>query len=225
MADFTTFISVGNSLTAGYSNGGLYEEVQKTAFPALVHEQISKVVATGSFSTPLIEGGYSTPGTTELGFGADCTSTVGLGPKPRSDNSLAAYGPSSATTINNFGIPGIRLDQINLIGLGTSAGNPFFARIASNPLATYIDDVASAEPTFFTFWLGNNDVLGYAANGGEQGSDPITSNTTFDGNLTIALDSLTKNGAKGVVANLPSITAAPYFTTVPAKGLPLTSPT
>lgn len=224
-ADFTTFISVGNSLTAGYSNGGLYEEVQKTAFPALIHSQISKVTTTGSFTTPLIEGGYSTPGTTELGFGPDCTNTVGLGPKARADNSLTAYGPSSASSINNYGVPGIRLDQINLVGLGTAAGNPFFARITSNSFATYIDEVSNADPTFFTFWLGNNDVLGYAANGGEQGSDLITTSTVFNDNLTISLDSLTKDGAKGVIANLPSITAAPYFSTVPAKGLPLTSPT
>jgi hypothetical protein len=31
----------------------------------------------------------------------------------------------------------------------------------------------SQKPTFFSLWIGNNDVLGYATTGGD-GTDPIT---------------------------------------------------
>jgi hypothetical protein len=37
------------------------------------------------------------------------------------------------------------------------------------------------------------------------------------------VDKLTENGAKGVVANFPYITALPYFTTVPHNPVPLTA--
>ena len=32
-ADFSSFVTIGNSLTAGVSDGALYEEAQKNSFP------------------------------------------------------------------------------------------------------------------------------------------------------------------------------------------------
>src|SRR5690606_35878191 len=51
-ADFSKFIAVGNSLTSGYADGGLYLAGQKVAFPNLMAEQF-KAVGGGTFNSPL----------------------------------------------------------------------------------------------------------------------------------------------------------------------------
>jgi len=74
--------------------------------------------------------------------------------------------------------------------------------------------------TFFSLWIGNNDVLGYATSGGD-GSNPITSEAMFTQAYNGLVATLTSNGAKGVVANIPNVTAIPFFTTVPYNPVPL----
>ena len=75
-------------------------------------------------------------------------------------------------------------------------------------------------PTFFSLWIGNNDVLGYALSGGD-GSDPITDQTTFDFAYSTLISTLTSGTSQGVVANIPDVTSIPHFTTVPYNPVPL----
>ena len=45
--------------------------------------------------------------------------------------------------------------------------NPYYGRFATNPQTDkIIDEPAKVNPTFFQFWLGGNDILGYATSGG-----------------------------------------------------------
>jgi lysophospholipase L1-like esterase len=43
----------------------------------------------------------------------------------------------------------------------------------------------------------------------------------FDGSIDVIVNTLTANGAKGVVANIPHLSLLPYFTTIPYNGLAL----
>ena len=120
--------------------------------------------------------------------------------------------------MNNIGVPGIRMSDINTPGYGSVQGNPYFERITpdATPLQTYLQrvqaTVASIKPTFFTEWLGNNDVLGFATAGGAASS--LTPTATFAANTALVLDALTVDGAKGLVATIPDVTGIPFFTTV-----------
>jgi hypothetical protein len=97
---------------------------------------------------------------------------------------------------------------------GYGALNPYFNRFASDPATTtVISDAMQVQPTFFTLWTGNNDVLTYAMAGAE--SDSITTQQMFSQSVGGILQTLTSNGAKGAIANVPDITSAPYFTTIP----------
>ena len=49
--DFSKYIAVGNSLTAGFADGGLYLEGQQVAFPNLLAEKM-KTHGGGEFVTP-----------------------------------------------------------------------------------------------------------------------------------------------------------------------------
>ncbi|NJL27393.1 MAG: hypothetical protein HC897_05610 [Thermoanaerobaculia bacterium] len=83
-ADFTRYIALGDSLTAGFISGGLVDEVQRVSYPALIHRQVAGTDA--GFDLPLV----SKPGipplldlrslsplviTANAGFGARPTST------------------------------------------------------------------------------------------------------------------------------------------------------
>jgi hypothetical protein len=51
-ADFTRYIAVGNSLTAGYADGGLYLEGQQNSYPSIIAKQMA-LVGGGKFTQPL----------------------------------------------------------------------------------------------------------------------------------------------------------------------------
>jgi lysophospholipase L1-like esterase len=226
-ADFSRTVSVGNSLTAGYQSSALRRNKQVNSFPAILGQQFQRVGG-GEFTQPLLaEGvGTSVTGVAELGLaiGIDCQGTPGPAPKPIAENGQASELTNSvgaAGPYNNVGVPGAKSFHLTLAGYG--ALNPYFGRFAdpSNPNETMIEHAMRSNPTFFTLFIGNNDVLGYATSGGSgnpnggTGSNDITDQGTFTAVYTGMVSALTAGGAKGAVANIPNITSIPFFTTVP----------
>ncbi|PJJ53177.1 SGNH/GDSL hydrolase family protein [Hymenobacter chitinivorans] len=220
-ADFTRYISVGNSLTAGYSDGGLYLEGQLSSYPNLLAGQF-KQAGGGDFNQPLFTEAQSN-GSGYLRLvgivnGSPVTASVTSNLAVRSASPLlyTRYdGP-----VNNLGVPGIRLADIQTPGYGSTQGNPYFERITPTASATqtYFQRVKAeaATATFFTNWLGNNDVLGYATTGGAStaAASTITNTDTFRLKYNRIVNVLTANGAKGVLATIPDVTTIPFFTTV-----------
>ncbi|MGZ5247938.1 MAG: SGNH/GDSL hydrolase family protein, partial [Flavitalea sp.] len=96
-------------------------------------------------------------------------------------------------------------------------------RMTADPASNSIlSDAAAQAPTFFSMYLGHDDVMNYAMSGGL--GDVITPSagapgSGFDGSVDAILATITANGSKGVVANLPHLNTIPYFTTVPFNGL------
>ncbi|MFC6222124.1 SGNH/GDSL hydrolase family protein [Hymenobacter artigasi] len=221
-ANFSSYIAVGNSLTAGYSDGGLYREGQLSSYPSILASQFAQVGG-GSFVQPLFTEAQSNgSGYLRLtGFtaaGSPITAPVTTSLAVRGGTAAAPLYTQFLDPVNNLGVPGIRMSDINTAGYGSTQGNPYFERItpAASAGQTYLQrvqaTVASLKPTFFTEWLGNNDVLGYATAGGAASS--ITPATTFTANTKLVLDALIAGGAKGVVATIPDVTGIPFFTTV-----------
>jgi hypothetical protein len=128
--------------------------------------------------------------------------------------------------IYNLGVPGAKSYHLVAPGYGSAAGlangtaNPYFVRFASSSTTTVLADAMKINPTFFSLWIGNNDVLGYATSGGD-GTNPITTEALFTQAYTALVTTLTSAGAKGVVANIPDVTGIPFFTTVPYNPVPL----
>ncbi len=219
-ADFSTYISIGNSLTAGYSDGTLYKSGQEYSFPSILAAQFASVGG-GAFKQPLMVDDFGFGGRRILGYSTDCLGVTSLGPvlmpgspNPANFTNIYAQGP-----FNNMGVPGIK--SIHLAFPGYGIANPYFGRFASAANTSVLADAMKLHHTFFSFFIGANDVLAYALSGGEEGPDSITPIPYFNGSVMTAIDSLTKYGAKGVVATIPDIVNIPYFTTVPAMGLNL----
>ena len=221
-ADFTRYIAVGNSLTAGFGDNGLYREGQLNSYPNFLATQF-RTVGGGDFVQPLFteaqsngSGYLSLTGFTATG--TPITSLVTTNRALRGGTAAAPLFTKFTDPVNNLGVPGIRMSDINTPGYGSVQGNPYFERITpdATPLQTYLQrvqaTVASIKPTFFTEWLGNNDVLGFATAGGAASS--LTPTATFAANTALVLDALTVDGAKGLVATIPDVTGIPFFTTV-----------
>ncbi|MFW5975018.1 MAG: SGNH/GDSL hydrolase family protein, partial [Bacteroidota bacterium] len=161
----------------------------------------------------------------EAGFGnrlaldmtEDCLGETSLGPGPFPESpspqnflSIADQGP-----FHNMGVPGAK--SFHLLAEGYGQLNPYFGRFASGDQTNVMTDAMQAQPTFFTAWIGNNDVLGYAMAGGE--TDSITSEAMFTQALGGILQTLTSGGAKGAIANIPSISDIAFFNTIPYNAI------
>jgi hypothetical protein len=98
--------------------------------------------------------------------------------------------------------------------------------MTSDPVTDKVlTEVLAMNPTFFSFFVGMDEVVTYARKGGSVGTmTPVNGaeGVGFDGSIEQALNDLTANGAKGIVSNIPDVTDLPYFTTIPYNGLNLT---
>ncbi len=227
-ADFSVYVAVGNSLTAGYTDGSLYRSSQLNSFPSILAEQFKKAGG-GNFVQPLLDGEYGIlPGKLKLDYKTDCAGTTSVSPVS-DQGTLDAIAPVGYT-VNNLGVPGAKSFHLLAQGYGDFAGiqlgtaNPYYARFASSSISTVVGDAIAQQPTFYTLWIGNNDVLGYAAGGGT--GDTITGQATFTFMMNTIVQSLNATGAKGAIAGLPDMLKSPYFafmsTQVPFNGLVLT---
>lgn len=210
-ADFTTYVALGNSLTAGFADGALYRSAQMNSYPEILSQQFKKAGG-GNFVQPLMEGEYGIRGTKlKLGASTDCKGVTSVGPVP-DQGELDVVAPLGYV-VNNMGVPGAKV--LHLVYPGMAALNPYFTRFATSSSASVLTDALAMEPTFFSLWIGNNDILGYAMDGGD--GDWITDTDTIAGTIDYMLQALTANGAKGVIANVPDIMGSPYFTVMPGK--------
>ncbi len=250
-ADFTTYVAIGNSLTAGYANSALYKSGQENSYPNILAQQLV-LVGGGEFKQPLIateegvgitikEGMPFYPTKLKLGLveNTDCqgqgTGQYSLkpvyeNPNPNQAEQLAylfgnelVQGP-----YNNVGVPGAQIQHLLFDKYGDPTAfdpntgaplfNPYFVRFASSTSTTVIADAIAKNPTFFTLWIGSNDILGSALSGTDAA---ITPPEVFAGAYDIILQSMfgANENLEGVLINIPEIHSIPFFTTI-SKALP-----
>ena len=231
--DFSNYVAIGASFTAGFTDGGLFIASQENSFPNILSKEFTKVGG-DNFVQPLMSdntGGILVGGNIARSYRLTFNSETAT-PQPLNAFLTGLGAPVPAITteaginigsdFNNFGIPGAK--SFHLIAPGYAGFNPYYARIASAPAATVLGDAMAKNPTFFTLSeVGGNDVLGYALSGGD-GTDLITplagpAGVGFDETFKTLVATLTSNGAKGVVTNVPYVNDLPHFTTVPFKPL------
>ncbi|AWM15311.1 G-D-S-L family lipolytic protein [Flavobacterium sediminis] len=245
-ADFTSYVAVGNSLTAGYMDGTVYKTGQMNSYPNMLAQQFA-LVGGGSFTQPYYGDDANNLGGLTLG-GVQIASTrlVIDASEGRPENITGTptieVSDIHAGPYNNMGVPGAKSFHLvangygNVAGVAIGAANPYFVRMASSSSTSVLADAMAMDPTFFTNWIGSNDVLAYATNGGAQddgmtpaedhnetgnmdpstyGGNDITNAMVFGNVYSTIVNTLTSGGAKGVVATIPSVTSIPYFTTVP----------
>ncbi len=246
-ADFTTFVTLGNSLTAGFSDNALFIAGQETSYPNTLAGQM-QLAGGGAFSQPLMAdnlGGTTLFGEPLTGNRLYLADPFGNpAPTPVPGQGTTEISDVLAGPFNNMGVPGAKSYHLaapgygSLANLAVGAANPYYVRMATSPDATVIGDALQMNPTFFSLWIGNNDILGFATSGGvgvdrtgtgtpisEYGGADITDPAAFAAVYSQLVDALTANGAKGILCNIPDVTTIPYFTTVPYNAIPLDAAT
>lgn len=234
-ANFTKFVSIGNSLTSGFRDGTLYSDGQLQSYPSMMAQQM-KLAGGGAFVQPMMPnnvGGFTSlfaaSGGTEF-YGKLTLKVINgaLTPTPSAPAADIDIIGGAGKMFNNMGVPGAKSFHLGINGYGSL--NPYFKRFATSPTASMIGDAVAQAPTFFSLWIGNNDVLSYATSGGAgvdqtgtgnnpatYGSNDITDPAVVGSVINGYVTALTAGGAKGIIANIPNVTSIPYFTRVPAK--------
>lgn len=240
--DFTKFVVVGNSLTAGFQSGGLSARFQANSFGAQIADQIG----VSAFEQPLVADRGTSGILTLTGFDATGNPIIAADTGATDNFTNIAL----ARPYDNMGIPGAFLydftgatssaDSWQSLISGGASTNALFDAILRG-LGSQFAQVRALNPTLMLFWFGNNDILGYATEGAGlngsfaaiPGTSPYTPQSqaeatafgfpagwNFPDMYAAAMDSLATLGADVVVANIPYVTSIPYFTTVTAADLP-----
>ncbi len=242
-ASFAKYVALGDSFAAGYSDGALFKKGQEGSYVNVLAGQFAAAGGT-AITTPFMADNIG--GLLFLGNVIADTRKAIVGFSPLDGSPVIASIPGPPTTevtthltgpFNNLGVPGAKSYHLLAAGYGNPAGvpvgkaNPYYARFATSGTTTVLADALMQSPTFFSLFIGGNDVLGYATSGGigvnqtgnpdpsTYGPNDITDPNVFANVYTALTTNLTANGAKGVVANLPYITTLPFFTTVPYNPL------
>jgi hypothetical protein len=247
-ANFSNYVALGNSLTAGFSDDALFITSQNNSYPNIMAGQFA-LVGGGEFTQPLMSdntGGLLLGGVqiraNRFVLGVDANGNPGpvrLEATPTTDVLTSAPGP-----YNNMGVVGAKSFYLIAPGYGNAAeilsgsASPWYSRIATSASSTIIEDAVSLDPTFFSLWIGSNDVLSYATSGGGFGVDQtgnsdtssygyydITDPGVFEAAYSAEVAALVAGGAKGVLINIPDVNSIPYFTTVPGPAIPLDAAT
>lgn len=205
---FTSYVALGNSITAGFQAGGINSTTQHQSYAVLL---------AGAMRTP-----FTVPSLTDPGC------------PPPIDNILTGHrmGDGTSTTcnlrgdiagkavINNVAVPGATsLDPTDPMGAG--ANNALTTLILGGK--TQVERALDARPTFASVWIGNNDVLIPALSGilgALPGVSPgLTDPAAFSANYGAMIDGLMAGGTLkgGVLIGVVNAAGAPIF--IPAAAL------
>ncbi|WP_312391865.1 SGNH/GDSL hydrolase family protein [Chryseobacterium sp.] len=234
-ADFKTYVALGNSLTSGYRDGALYADGQNESYPSMIAQQM-KLVGGGDFKQPMMpdnNGGLllNVGGSTNLQIASTkfyIDSFINGSPDLKNaNNNVATTLTNTVLTgpFNNMGVPGAKVAHLladkygDVAGVTSKTANPYFVRFASSPTTSVIKDFKAQSPTFFSLWIGNNDALLYALAGADPSVETLTPPAMFAQYYNALIAEIATTNAKGVVANIPSVTSIPSLTTIPTNPL------
>lgn len=223
-ADFSTYVAVGTTISAGFQSNGLVDRHQIRAFPALFAQQVGKTVALdgkGSFTFPAINFD-GIPALLEIkSYSPLIVNNVG-----RTTGAPTNYSQNSA--YHNMGVPGaLGFDFADTSNYYTTNAPLFrtnftyFNTLVRNR-GSILQQVMALAPTFISYEYGANEVLGSTVSGG---TTPVFPSASYAALLTghmNAIHSLAPN-AKLALFTVPDVTGLPYCTTFPASTVNLIS--
>jgi lysophospholipase L1-like esterase len=223
--DFTRYVALGDSLTAGFAHNGLADCYQLHSYPAVLANQ----AGASNFEMPLV----SPPGIPPV---LKLVSLAGGVPELVPDGNPADAFPYNATypaPYNNLGVPGANLfdllfttgDINNLLAGNTdNAMHDLILRIPQvpNPVTgepmdfTALVQAIALDPTFVTLWIGSNDVLGGVTSGTPIDGVTMTPVDVFSTLYPQAVGALVQSTSADIVLfTLPDVTKVPFANIIP----------
>ena len=204
---FARYVSIGNSITAGFQSGGITEAMQLQSYAALLAGQMGlSVGGSGSdFNIPLMTAPGCPPPYTNI-FTQERVSGLTAGdcflrkpPTPEFLNNVAVPGSAVIDALTNFD--------------ADSDPNALTTLLLGG--RTQLQAAAEIDPTFVTVWIGNNDVLGAVLSVGNAGNPAlVTDPATFASRYAQMMDEFDAMGTieGGVLIGVVQVGMAPYLT-------------
>lgn len=199
-AIFQRYVSMGNSISAGFQSGGINDSTQQRSFPVLV-----AAAAGADFPIPHLNmPGCPSPYTnnvarTHVGGIPDATyRSICFGRQSNSGeiNNVAVPGAGVEDMFSNFATPVSIYEQLSAFFLGGR---------------TEIQAMQQRNPTLVSLEIGPNDVLGSLINDANPGNPAeITAQAVFAAKYTELADSIAATGASAVVFTVPDVTVIPF---------------
>jgi lysophospholipase L1-like esterase len=200
---FERYVSMGNSITAGFQSGGINDSTQLQSYANLLAKQMHT-----PFYTPLLNRPGCPPPLVNI-----FTRTV-VGPPLPPTLPCALRKPQGVVSpiLNNVAVPGAAVADILSNLSANSSPNTLTTILLGGQSQS--EAMQRAKPTFVTVWIGNNDVLG-AATDGVNGGNPakVTPPANFAARYDAVLDAIdaTPASGKGVLLGVVDVAAAPFF--------------
>ena len=204
---FERYVSLGNSITAGFQSGGILESTQLEAYPVLLAAK-----ANARFGIPAL----NPPGCPPL-LVAPLSTT-------RTDTTACGLRTfARPDPIQNLAVPGANTGHLSdPIGTGTTLNTLILGG------RTQLGAMADADPSLVSVWIGNNDALGAALSGNTAALTPLA---TFQSEYDEIVDAILATdaqdailiGAVNPMIGAPALQPGAYFWALPDT-LPL-SPT
>lgn len=204
---FKTYVSLGNSITAGYQSGGINDSTQMQSYAVL----FAHAVNTG-FRVPLL----TKPGCPPPVDNFLTQHRLGGG----TDGTCALRTPAATPgALNNLAVPGAT-------SLSPTGAVPGPDTLVENALTTFIlggetqvQRAAEAQPTFLSAWIGNNDVLNASLSGILPATPGISNGVTSLGAFTTNYKNLVK-----AIKAIPSIKGGVLIGVVNTTNVPILFP-
>jgi hypothetical protein len=200
---FDRYVSMGNSITAGFQSGGINDSTQLQSYAVLLARAMRSPFFPPLLNRPgcppPITNVFAQPAPTRVGGGTATTCALRKIPNP------------PPPYISNTAVPGAEVEDI--LSNRDTASNP-------NTLTQFIlggltqtQMLERAHPTFVSIWIGNNDVLGAATSSTNAGdSTKITSVANFQARYSAMLDTVEAVGPQGaILIGVANVTAIPFF--------------
>lgn len=159
---FTSYVALGNSITAGYQSGGINDSTQRESYANLLAQLMGTRFVMPLFSEP----GCPAPldnFLTQHRVGGAADTVCALRSTGQDDG-----------VINDVAVPGANV--ADLIDVAGTHGNALTTFILGGK--TQVQRALDARPTFVSVWIGNNDVLGAALSGMLQKTPGVSAGLT-----------------------------------------------
>jgi len=201
---FDRYVSMGNSITAGYQSDGINDSTQLQSYAVLLSRQMAT-----PFFVPLMNKPGCAPPIDTVFRASGVPHRLGGGTSTTCALRKAQAVPPPY--LNNVAVPGASVLD-GTTNLDPAAHPNIYTTFFLGGF-TQTQMMKIVDPTFVTVWLGNNDVLGAATNAANAGdSTKITDTLTFAARYTAVLDSIRTTRARGgVLIGVGNVTLIPYF--------------
>src|ERR1043166_9683381 len=196
---FARYVSMGNSITAGFQSAGILDSTQNQSYAVLLSKAMH-----GPFYVPLMRRPGCPPPYTNVWTGARL---LGGSATTCALRSVPAVPPPY---ISNVAVPGAKVISL-YNNLDTSAHSNSLTQFFLGGV-TQGQAMQRAQPTCVSLWIGNNDVLGAATAAAAGDSNQITPVATFQtqyNTVLSAIDSAAPQGA--ILVGVANVTDVPYF--------------